>query len=79
MPTKMDEWTMALLALVGIILAILLGASFAVKISEMNRVLRRLDTEIERAEGKERQFWKRKRRHLLFINFVPFYKFFKRK
>lgn len=71
MITQLDNGTVALLVVAGVLAAAGLLAALAVKISRFRRELRYLDREIGRTEGTERSYWQRKKRQL-WLSLLPF-------
>ena len=70
---ELDTFTNVLLAIVIAFFAIAILVGLNIKISEFNHKLDYLNKEIERTEGAEREYWKRKKRRL-WLSLLPFYR-----
>ena len=68
----LDNTTIILLIVIGVIFACLLFAGVIRKLSLFIEQLRYINMEIQRNSGEDRDFWIRKKRRLWRI-FLPFY------
>lgn len=69
-----DEMTLALIAILSLIIVILLGCSVGIRISRFCEELRYINMELNRCSIGERVKWRRRRRRLWMHLLIPFYR-----
>ena len=71
--SEIDSVTMAMVAVLVLLLAGMLLTMLVQKLSRFSRDLRYINMEIERSTGAEREYWQQEKRRL-WLSWLPFYR-----